>query len=57
MNFTLGSIFSANKNCNILNVSLDPCPDATKNQPCKLYRGSNVTWTFDYTPRKYLHGF
>ncbi|XP_052860713.1 MD-2-related lipid-recognition protein-like [Anopheles cruzii] len=37
--------------CSIRQVSVTPCPDAAKELPCTILRGSNVSISFDFTPK------
>ncbi|XP_049294026.1 MD-2-related lipid-recognition protein-like isoform X3 [Anopheles funestus] len=36
--------------CTIHEVSYRPCPEAAEGNPCLVYRGTNVSITFDFTP-------
>ncbi|CAL8099641.1 unnamed protein product [Orchesella dallaii] len=31
-------------------ITVDPCPEAENGEPCKLYKGSNATVSFKFTP-------
>uniref|UniRef100_A0AAG5DNI6 MD-2-related lipid-recognition domain-containing protein n=1 Tax=Anopheles atroparvus TaxID=41427 RepID=A0AAG5DNI6_ANOAO len=36
--------------CTINEVSITPCPEAEEGRACTVYRGTNVSITFDFTP-------
>uniref|UniRef100_A0A182MYQ4 MD-2-related lipid-recognition domain-containing protein n=1 Tax=Anopheles dirus TaxID=7168 RepID=A0A182MYQ4_9DIPT len=36
--------------CTINEVSITPCPEADEGRACTVYRNSNVSITFDFTP-------
>uniref|UniRef100_A0A182WG50 MD-2-related lipid-recognition domain-containing protein n=1 Tax=Anopheles minimus TaxID=112268 RepID=A0A182WG50_9DIPT len=37
--------------CTIHEVSITPCPEAAEGTACTVYRGANVSITFDFTPK------
>ncbi|XP_053671701.1 ecdysteroid-regulated 16 kDa protein-like [Anopheles nili] len=36
--------------CTFNEVAISPCPEAAEGRTCTVYRGSNISITFDFTP-------
>ncbi|CAH0393874.1 unnamed protein product [Bemisia tabaci] len=39
------------KKCDIHQVRINPCPDAREGKPCRMFRGTNGSIEFDFTPK------
>lgn len=43
-------ILFAETNCVINEITVEPCPEAANNKPCKLKRGKSAKLSFNFTP-------
>lgn len=49
-NFCILKLYYIGEHCKIHEVKINPCPEASNNEPCRIKRGRTASMEFEFTP-------